>query len=181
MIATGLLKQVFPGLRREIKKHSSWDNTALGHIELQESKMTISINSHERAKKIKTMIKKLLGRGAIYKNSVIEDINSMLEKKTGQSRPLPEDPDDLMNNPEVKAKIAEMTKAYWAEWVDKKIPALGEKTPRQAAKTEDGRELLTGLLQEIERNARSSPQPGFDPEVFAKIHKDLGLQNAERE
>ena len=176
-----LMEASFSWFKKGNKKHPSWDNTVLGHIELQGSKMTISVNSHERAKKIKTMIKKLLGRGAIYKKFVIEDINSTLQKKTGQPQPLPEDSDDLMNNPEVRAKIAEMTKAHWADWVNKEISALGGKTPRQAAKTEDGRELLTGLLQEIERNARSRPQPGLDPEVFAKIRKDIGLQNAERE
>ena len=174
-----LTEAKFSWFKKGNKQHPSWDNTVLGHIELEGSKMTVSVNSHERAKKIKTLIKKSLGRSAIYKNSVIEDMASMFEKKAGQSQPLLEGPDDLMNNLEIKAKIAEMTKAHWTDWVDKEIPALGGVTPRQAAKTEDGRELLTGLLQEFERNARTRPQPGLDPKIFAKIYKDLGIEDTE--
>jgi hypothetical protein len=56
-----------------------------------------------------------------------------------------------------------------------KIPALGNKTPKQAAKTKNGREMLEALLTQFERNAVDKPQQGVTIEIFNDIRKQLGL------
>lgn len=39
-----------------------------------------------------------------------------------------------------------IARQHWAAWFDLPVPALNDATPRQAAKTEEGRELLESLL-----------------------------------
>lgn len=68
--------------------------------------------------------------------------------------------DRLMQNPEIRAKLAEMLASFGEGWVDEKIPALGGKTPRQAVKTADGRESVEALLCSFERRAAGDRDMG---------------------
>ena len=54
-----------------------------------------------------------------------------------------------------------------------KVPALGNRTPRQAAKTARGRERLAALLADFARMAERSPSRGR-PDVGA-LRRRLGL------
>lgn len=177
----GKLKKLeFSWYKKGNKKHKSWDNTVLGHIELNENKMIISVNSNERAEKIKKIVNKSLGKIAVYKNSVIEDLNSAIEGKGSIPLQNPNEQNDFMNMPEVQKKIKEMMKDHWSNWIDEKVPALGGKTPRQASRSKDGRELLDGLLAEFERAAITSPQPGVSVGTFRQIREDLGIQKEDQ-
>jgi hypothetical protein len=53
------------------------------------------------------------------------------------------------------------------------IPALNGNTPRQAARTRDGRELLEAVLLDFERKAGITP--GMDEEVIRELRSTLGL------
>ena len=68
-----------------------------------------------------------------------------------------------------------MIEAHWARWIHEKVPALGNKTPIQAAKTKDGKEMLRALLTQFERDAVGRPQPGVTVQTFRKIREQLGL------
>jgi hypothetical protein len=52
---------------------------------------------------------------------------------------------------ELEAIEAEQARRHWDAWVETKIPALGNRTPRQATKTERGRERLEALLVDYAR------------------------------
>ena len=45
-----------------------------------------------------------------------------------------------------------MSRKHWEGWLDTRVPALGNKTPRQAARTAGGRERLEALLAEFDRD-----------------------------
>ena len=62
---------------------------------------------------------------------------------------------------EARAIEQEMRRRHWEEWLDTRVPALGNKTPRQAAKTASGRERLEGLLGAFDRDAVNGPS-GMD-------------------
>jgi len=55
-----------------------------------------------------------------------------------------------MQQAEVQEYIKQMTKNHWDNWFTTKIPALENKTPKQAAKTKAGREMLEALLLQYE-------------------------------
>jgi hypothetical protein len=68
---------------------------------------------------------------------------------------------------------AELMQRHWDAWIDTKVPALANRTPRQAAKTAKGRERLEALLSDFARSAerRSSV---FQPDL-AELRRRLGL------
>jgi hypothetical protein len=56
-------------------------------------------------------------------------------------------------SPELQAIEEEMSRRHWEAWLDMRVPALGNKSPRQAARTVRGRERVEALLAEFERQA----------------------------
>ena len=58
-------------------------------------------------------------------------------------------------------------------WIDTKVPALGNRTPRQAAKTPKGRERLEALLIDFARSAEQRSSM-FQPDL-GDLRRRLGL------
>ena len=52
-------------------------------------------------------------------------------------------------------------------WVHKKVPALGGKTPMQAVKTPDGREMVEALLVGWERQSEKMGPGIYRPDINA--------------
>jgi hypothetical protein len=61
----------------------------------------------------------------------------------------------------------------WDAWIDTKVPALGNRTPRQAAKTPKGRERLEALLSDFARSAEQRSST-FEPDL-GDLRRRLGL------
>jgi len=158
-----------PWTRKGFKSNPALESTILGRIEIDERKMKVEVNSDKRAETIKKEIEKRLGSQAKYKTMEIRSLESMPEE--GQKKGLPDTgtqpgQDDLMQLPEVQEQMRHVLQGHWQNWIDERIPALGGKTPRQAVKTQDGKESVEALLlnagqhsgynetmQEIERMA----------------------------
>lgn len=149
---TGKITEIqLPWIKNGNKKHKHWDNTLLGDVIIKEGKLILKTNSEERAEKGKKLLKKLLGNNVEFQKSLIESteqkMKSLPEKNSVSSK------SDLnpMDVPEIREQMMAMAKAHWNSWFDTSIPALDDKTPRQAAKTKKGRELLEALLLQYER------------------------------
>lgn len=56
------------------------------------------------------------------------------------------------------------------------IPALTGKTPRQAVKSRDGREMVEALILDLEQ--RAGLQPGLDQEILSELRATLGLSQS---
>lgn len=67
-------------------------------------------------------------------------------------------------------------RAHYRAWVDMELPALKGKTPRQAMKTGDGREMVEALLLHLEQ--RKEWQPGFDDDILSELRATLGIPEA---
>jgi hypothetical protein len=77
------------------------------------------------------------------------------------------------SSPELQALEAELARKHWEAWLDTKVPALGDRTPRQAAKSASGRERLEALLASYGQN-RVGGRNAFDPDIAA-LKLKLGL------
>lgn len=65
---------------------------------------------------------------------------------------------------------------HYASWVSMPIPALGGKTPMQAAKLKTGRPKVVELLKDIERSeARRAQETGIDAFDISFVWEQLGL------
>ena len=76
--------------------------------------------------------------------------------------------------PEVREKISEMMAAHWEHWVSQPLPILGNRTPMDAVKDPDGREIVKSLVIQGERIGRS-PNLQTDENVFRRLRGRLGL------
>ena len=86
--------------------------------------------------------------------------------------------DRLAERPEVRAKISEMMAAHWEHWVDQPLPILGNRTPMEAVKDPDGREIVESLVIQAERLGRSATL-ATDEGVYRRLRERLVSQEAE--
>jgi len=148
------------------KKVSGMPNTILGRIVIDGRRLTAEVNSAERARSLRRKIDARLGDGGRFKVDEIQDLDAMMDRDAAGSAVMSRssEHEELMQHPEVQAKMAEIFGRHWESWVDEKIPALGGKSPRNAVKTADGHEAVEALLKDFERDR------GQDP-VMAEINR----------
>jgi hypothetical protein len=77
----------------------------------------------------------------------------------------------------VQAALQEMLRSHYRHWIDEKIPALGDRTPRSAVRDPDGREAVEALVMEFERDS-ARMRPPVDPDIFRELRATLGLDRA---
>lgn len=66
-----------------------------------------------------------------------------------------------------------MTRRHWMAWLDERVPALANKTPRQAARTAKGRERLLALLGGFDQRCAES---AATREALHEVRRQLGIQ-----
>ncbi len=159
-------------LRKEPGRGAGY--TVLGNLHVEDDRLTIEVNSRERAESMRRRIARRLGRGrAQFQRWTIESPERQLAERLPQEGPPPPALDDqaLQQSPELQAAVREMAERHWRDWLDHPLPALQGQTPRQAAATPAGRERLEGLLLGFERARTGQP---FDPDVDW-LRRQLGL------
>ena len=76
--------------------------------------------------------------------------------------------------PEVRLKLGEHARQHWVKWFDVPVPALNNMTPREAATTDEGRELLESLLLEYESHNDADDENLMRPDV-PELRRKLGM------
>jgi hypothetical protein len=161
----------------------------LGLLKIDENRLVIEVNSTNRAELVRQLVEERLGDGAKYKTTLIESIEPQVQEMwqaaaagaTGSASSA--EPDSRQGSgfislddapPEVRAIMEESARQHWESWFDLPVPALNDMTPREAAKTETGRELLESLLLLYENHAAASSDNIFSPDVVA-LRRELGM------
>ncbi|MGE0816248.1 MAG: SEC-C metal-binding domain-containing protein [Vicinamibacterales bacterium] len=159
-VVTARLEWMRPGNRR----HASWTNTVLGTLALSEGRLVAEVNSEKRARRLEREIaKRLGGRATLVGRDVIDPLTSLLEERRKDKarkglrlvEPAP------ARDPEVAALEATWRRRHAEEWLDTKVPALKGKTPRQAARSAEGRERLEALLLGFARRGSGGGDVAF--------------------
>ena len=81
----------------------------------------------------------------------------------------------LAEYPEVREKLSEMLAGHWERWVDTPLPMLGNRTPMEAVKEPDVREIVESLVIQAERRGGGMHVPTPDEEIFHRLRERLGL------
>lgn len=160
-------------------KHKNWNNTILGHLCIEGARLTAEVNSSARAHTFKTIMAELLPTKARYLTTVIESPHAMLaqmatEGPSPRARRREQETTELNERPEVRAHMAEILRQHYHDWPRQQLPALKGKTPLQAIKTRDGKEMVEALLLDFERRSQNTDPP-LDPTIFAELREQLGL------
>jgi hypothetical protein len=156
------------------RQHKGWDNTVLGALRLDAGRLVADVNSDRRAGRLKREIARRLGKNATLVDTATVDPSTVFEERRRQ--PASGDVRNtraLESSAEAQELEEEMRRQQWAAWPDTRVPALGNKTPRQATRTPVGRERLEALLAQFERDAVDGPSSTATH--LASIRSRLGL------
>lgn len=166
--AKNIIKIEFPWLGRGNKTNKQWTNTVLGRIDIEGKRMIVEVNSKERADHFLKILKDLKAEGWKLKSTLIESIEQQLKT-------VPASQNTLMDNPEILNLMEKNIQAHWENWIDMKLPALGNKKPKDAIKTKKGKALVDALICDFERSAIDRPIHGQTIETFKAPRIRLGL------
>lgn len=154
-----------PWLKKGNKTHKDWDNTVLGNIVIEENKLILETNSEERTKRGKKLLSKLLGDAISFQQTLIESPEQKMKSLPSSGNNSDLEMSKLMALPEVQEQMKAMAQAHWKSWFDEPIPALDNKTPREASKTADGKERLDALLLQYERHDLEKGEHPFKADI----------------
>jgi hypothetical protein len=156
--------------------HDDWDNTTLGTVRIEGTRLTAEVNSAKRATAVRKLIEDRLGVSVRYRLSAVQSIESLMAdgRDASELQETEHDAAELAALPEMQAAMTEYLRAYYRRWLDAKLPALGNRSPRKAVRDADGREAVAALVRQIERHG-ASMDPPLDPGIVSELRATLGL------
>ncbi len=174
-----VLEASFPWIRRnDLKepKHASLETLVLGHLRIEDRKLTVAVNSAARARVFKALIQ-TMPLNARYRRTRKQPLEiPPVPAGTGvKLTPLNAQADELMEHPDVRARLDELQRRHYESWPEIRVPALNNKTALEAIQDPDGREMVDALITQFERDAARMPVPP-NPEVFIALRRRLGLE-----
>ncbi|MFQ6018644.1 MAG: hypothetical protein ACE5KF_10665 [Kiloniellaceae bacterium] len=168
-------KTAKPGKELSFATFDDQGRLSLGMIELRDRQIVLSINSRERAERGKKLLTDLLGGLVGPPLTSFESLENVLENENRPDAPGPveEIPPDI-----AAQVIHQHLDRHYRGCMTEKMPVLGNKTPRQAARSKAGRAKLVGWLKYLENGevhrARSEGQEPYD---FEWMWQDLGISD----
>ena len=146
----------------------------MGHITLLPGRLILETNSTERTTAGKELLNNYLGKAIRFQQTVLE-VPEQKIKSLARNDDLSNSLDSEIAISEIQEYMDELVQGYWNNWFDNPIPDLGNKTPRQAAKTKLGRERLEALLLYYEHKGQQENQAKFFKPDIALLRKELNL------
>lgn len=163
-------------LKRGNRMHKGWDNTVLGTITVEPARVCGEVNSQKRAKKLRKEIEKRLAGRVRFESQTTKSVDELRSEHAvapGERVKQLAEERALEAEPEVQALLAKQREDHWRYWLDESLPALRGETPRQAARSAEGRERLEALLLDFEWDKRGGDNP-MAPDVPA-LRRALGM------
>ncbi|HJS76234.1 MAG TPA: SEC-C metal-binding domain-containing protein [Burkholderiales bacterium] len=169
-----LVRAKFSWLKRGNAQNPGWENTVLGSLEIDGTRLSAEVNSEQREKRLRAIVAEALGKRSRHRATEIQSVDKLLAEAPAARHPSKESA-ALAELPEVKAKIAEMMAKHYERWVNEKIPALGGRTPIEAIADPAGREAVEALVRQIERDGARMTPP-LAPGIAQRLRERLGLR-----
>ncbi len=141
--------------------------TLLGRVRLEAAELRIDTNSTERADAVRQRIEAACGwRIRHLRREQTDQTTFVGERSDGPPKP----PKPL--TPVEAQALAEFKEHHYANWLDRPLPGLNQRTPRECARTAAGRAELDLLVKDMENMEGRVEGPRFD---FSGIRRELGL------
>jgi len=146
---------------------------SLGHIALEDDRLVLQVTSRQRAERGRRLPEKAAGDALRHRATRYENVEKALHRQ--RSKPRREEPPPIP--PEVAAKlIGEYKERHYKTWPDEPLPALGGRTPRQAARLKTLKLKLIDILKDMENMEARAARPENPAYDFGRIWKELGLE-----
>ncbi|MBM4036902.1 MAG: DUF2384 domain-containing protein [Planctomycetes bacterium] len=147
--------------------------TPLGSLSFVGDELLVEVQSAKRLRRIRTLLKNI--PGIEFRSVSVRTLDELREKGI----PL----DDRLGRAEVpmtlelEAHAREAIRRYFMDWLDRPLPALGNRTPRAACKTPEGKQRVLMLIRTMPR-----PMGPDGPDVDVpreEMLRELGLSESE--
>ncbi|SIN99513.1 hypothetical protein SAMN05444722_0047 [Rhodovulum sp. ES.010] len=152
---------------------SSDGGTVLGALHLKGKALILEVNSKERAARGSVLITAALGDLLRPPLTTIQTVDQAMRDRDAPGGP-PEGADEIP--PEIARQIMqEHLDRHYRETLDQPIPALGDKTPREAVRSAAGRKKVMEWLKYLENRsakAEGTPMAEYD---FRWMWEELGV------
>lgn len=144
----------------------------LGNVEMAGRFITIEVNSAERAERAKRLFIPLLGEMA---QAPLAEIRTVAQMMAEQDREHDAAAEPEIPLAEMQRIVGEMMDRQYRQVLDEPVPALSDKTPRQAARTKAGRAMVVEWLKYIENMTAKSGNEQMAGYSFDWMWEELGV------
>jgi hypothetical protein len=148
--------------------------TVLGNVEITTRAVTLSVNSQGRATRGQAMLEAALGglvRAPLLERQTVEQMMASTPLRSARNA----EPPPLPPN-ELKRVVHQGLTDHYRHTLDEPIPALGNRSPRQAAKTARGRDKVISWLKMLENGSgRQDPDDPMASYDFTWMWEELGV------
>jgi hypothetical protein len=144
---------------------------SIGAIVVQENRVVFETTSQKRAEKARDELPKLFGGAVRFRAISYEDVEQAL--KTAPEAGKTKEPDIPIE--EQRRVLGEYCENHYRKWLDEPVPALGNRTPRHAAKLKTVRPKLVALLKDFESHSERQRRAGQIAYDFGWMWAELGL------
>jgi hypothetical protein len=148
-----------------VRDTANQPSSVIASLRLEGDHLVGHVNSAERARELLELIAHHVP-GAVHVDTELTDLDEI----DLTDPPAATDQATLMEDPEIRAAIEAHFARYEDEWLDTPIPALDDRTPRDAAADPIGREELVRLLASFPEPAHG--EVGMSPQ---RLRVALGL------
>lgn len=155
------------------KRKQDGSATILGTVTIQDNRLFLECNSKKRLERGKKLIVKAMADAVVHKLDTFQDPMEAI-KFHKEKRPLPPENEIPM---EVQQRLYnEYMQKHYEGWFQDRIPALDNKTPMEAIKTEQGKQKVIELLKLYENGEELNRKEGRPVYDLDWIWKRLGLE-----
>jgi len=144
---------------------------APGILFLKRDSLLAQCTSAQRAETLRSVLDRMFGKAIAYRTTVHKCVERQAEPAVPDRSPGPPESVPIGRDTAVRP---------FDNWIDEKISAIGNITPREAVKTPEGKRRLIDLLKEFENQNERALRRGLKGQdtVFfpvEQIRKELGL------
>lgn len=155
--------------------------TILGNARIDGDALVVETNSRERMQRALALIVPSLGALVGPGLTVHEDMQADLEAAVRKGRPRSQSPAQdwsPQDAPAIADAIGRALDAHYRRTLDEPVPMLGNRTPRDCAKTKAGRKKLVSWLKDLENGElqRASAQQ-MTPHDLSWMWVELGVES----
>ncbi len=149
----------------------------LAHLRWEgEGRLCVESLSRERLGHVRSLLKQAAGDLVRYRSTRYVSPEDAIAQRDAAS-PSSTIPAEGLP-PEVQASLAkQFLDKHYREWPDLPVPALGNRTPRNAARDPRSRRRLVGLLMGFENMEARSAKSGGEPYDFGWLWRELELEH----
>jgi hypothetical protein len=129
---------------------------SLGDIELEADSLKLTTNSPQRAERGRALLESVIGELVGDPEVESKTVDEMLEARRAAGNP---PRSSGLSVEEESVFVHETLDGHYRRLLDQPVPALGDLSPRESARTTEGRERLVGWLKALE-NANAQLESG---------------------